>query len=315
MTSTDAPTTAAPAEPPAVDHDRGSITDLPAWLPAAGPREASVHIARTHVFAETSTDTDYICSTVSRDVYFGVPVRTREGNIIPDGCVLTTYDEVRGYYEGRAGSYVVLASAQLKSLSTDWYLFNESAATLRGTGMIGDIDATGREWIVNSAVLFPTAPDGIRGEVCVTRYPFVDIVGDTVVAPPPPSDPRTYLPLREMEHCALLDAFVGALRTGDAAQIAPLLSANHTMAVRLDDAGGSPSVHTAESGADAAASFAAMLDGVDDLTLLMRVATDWYVFAEFVGHRTGGGVRRLAVTLPAEGGLLTGAFGYGRDER
>lgn len=308
MTSTDATTG------PAVDHDRGSITDLPTWLPAVGAREAAVHTARTHVFAETSTDTDYICSTVSRDVYFGVPIRTREGNEIPDGCVLTTYDQVRGYYEGRAGSYVVLASAQLKSISTDWYLFNESAATLRGTGMIGDIDATGREWIVNSAVLFPTAPDGIRGEVCVTRYPFVDIVAGTVVTPPPPSDPRTYLPLREIEHCALLDELIGALRAHDTAHVERLLSTNHTMAVRLDAVTGEQRVVTATSGAEGAQGFDALLGDVEDLTLLTRIATEWYVFAEFVGRRAGGGVRRLAVSLPAEGGRITGAFGYGRDE-
>lgn len=296
-------------------HDRGSVTDLPGWLPEVGPRESSTHIARTHVFAETSTDTDYICSTISRDVYFGVPVRTREGNLIPDGSVLTTYDQVRGYYEGRAGSYVVLASAQLKSIATDWYLFNESAATLRGTGMIGDIDATGREFVVNSAVLFPTAPDGIRGEVCVTRYPFTDIVADTVVTPPPPADARTYLPLREMEHCALLDRFVGALRTHDDRAIVGALRASHSMAVRLDDVDRNQRVFTATTGADAAAAFATMFGDVEDLTLMMRIATEWYVFAEYLGRLPDGSVRRLALTHPVEDGVLTGTFGYGRDER
>ena len=278
------------------------------------PDERGRHIARTHVFAETSTDTDYICSTVSRDVYFGVPVRTREGNLIPDGSVLTTYDQVRGYYEGRAGSYVVLASAQLKSLSTDWYLFNESAATLRGTGMIGEIDATGREFVVNSAVLFPTAPDGIRGEVCVTRYPFTDIVADTVVTPPAPTDPRAYLPLREMEHCALLDRFVAALRAHDDAAIAGVLRGNHSMAVRLDDVTRTQRVFTATTGDDAAAAFATMFRDVEDLTLMMRLATDWYVFAEYLGRLPDGSVRRIAMTHPVEDGVLTGTFGYGRDE-
>lgn len=295
-------------------HDRGSVTDLPSWLAAVGPRESAAHIARTHVFAETSTDTDYICSTVSRDVYFGVPVRTREGNLIPDGSVLTTYDQVRGYYEGRAGSYVVLASAQLKSLATDWYLFNESAATLRGTGMIGDIDATDREFVVNSAVLFPTAPDGIRGEVCVTRYPFTDIVADTVVTPPPPTDPRTYLPLREMEHCALLDRFLAVLRAHDRAGVGGVLRANHSMAVRLDDASGAQRVFTATTGTDAEAAFAEMFGDVADLTLMMRIATEWYIFAEYLGQLPDGSVRRLALTHPVEDGVLTGTFGYGRDE-
>ena len=295
-------------------HDRGSVTDLPPWLPAVGSREASAHIARTHVFAETSTDTDYICSTISHDVYFGVPVRTRAGNEIPDGTVLTTYDQVRGYYEGRAGSYVVLASAQLKSISTDWYLFNESAATLRGTGMIGDIDATDREFVVNSAVLFPTAPDGIRGEVCVTRYPFIDIVADTVIAPPPPDDVRTYLPQREIEHCALLDQFLAALRAHDPARIAGTLRAHHTMAVRLDDVAHNQRVFTSSTNDGAEAAFASIFGEVRDLTLLMRIATDWYVFAEYLGQLPDGSVRRVALTHPVENGRLTGTFGYGRDE-
>ena len=302
MTSTDA------------RHDRGSIVDLPAWLAGVGPREESVHIARTHVFAETSTDTDYICSTISPDVYFGVPVRTREGNLIPDGTVLTTYDQVRGNYEGRAGSYVVLASAQLKSISTNWYLFNESAATLRGTGMIGHVDATDREWVVNSAVLFPTAPDGIRGEVCVTRYPFIDIVTNDVESPVPPTDPRTYLPLREIEHCALLDRFLSGLRAHDPARIAAELRPSHSMAVRLDDIAGHQRVFTATTGADAESAFAQMFGDVRDLLLVTRLATDWYVFAEYLGQLPDGSIRRLALTHPVENGQLTGTFGYGRDE-
>jgi hypothetical protein len=302
MTSTDA------------THDRGSIVDLPSWLAGVGPREEAVHIARTHVFAETSTDTDYICSTISHDVYFGVPVRTREGNQIPDGTVLTTYDQVRGYYEGRAGSYVVLASAQLKSISTNWYLFNESAATLRGTGMIGHVDATDREWVVNSAVLFPTAPDGIRGEVCVTRYPFVDIVTDDVDAPAPPSDPRTYLPLREIEHCALLDRNSAAMRAGSWARRPARKRSSHSMAVRLDDTSGNQRVFTATTGADAESAFAQMFGDVRDLLLVTRLATDWYIFAEYLGQLPDGSIRRLALTHPVENGQLTGTFGYGRDE-
>ncbi len=296
------------------DHDRGSVTHLPAWLARVGAREASAHIARTHVFAETSTDTDAICATISRDVYFGVPIRTRAGNEIPEGTVLTTFDQVRGYYEGRAGSYVVLASAQLKSVSTAWYLFNESAATLRGTGVIGDVDATDREFVVNSAVLFPTAADGIRGEVCVTRYPFVDIVRDAVAAPPPSNDPRTYLPLREMQHCALLDQFVSAIRDHDQSSVASALRANHTMAVRLDDTTGNQRVFTTTTTNDAQAAFVAMFGELRDLTLLTRIATDWYVFAEYLGQLADGSVRRLALTHPVEDGLLTGTFGYGRDE-
>ena len=295
--------------------DRGSIKATQDWLLDVGPREAAIHCARTHVFAETSTDTDYICSTISHDVYFGVPIRTRDGNAIPDGCVLINYDQVRGYYEGRAGSYVVLASAQLKSVATDWYLFNESAATLQGTGMIGDVDATNREWVVNSAVIFPTAPDGIRGEICVTRYPFVDMLTDTVITPPPPSDPRHYLPLREMEHTALIDRFLDALRAVDQPLIESSLAPDHTMAVRLDDVRANQLVLTSTTSDAASHNFVTMFDGASDLTLVCRIATEWYIFAEYLLHFDDGRVRRLALTHPVEGGKLTGTFGYGRDEQ
>lgn len=296
----------------ATEDYAGSVVGVQEWLAGVGPRESSIHIARTHVFAETSTDTDYICSTISKDVFFGVPTRTREGNVIPEGAVLTTYDKVRGYYEGRAGSYVVLASAQLKSLGTDWYLFNESAATLRGTGMIGDVDTTGREWIVNSAVLFPTAPDGIRGEICATRHPFVDVVKGDLVQPPPADGPK-HLSMRELAHTALLDRLLTALQRRDLAGVQSCLRPRHTMAIRFDDADGRPSVATSERADGAAGHLCAMLGEADDVTLLVRLATEWYVFAEFLAKMPSG-VRRLAVILPTDDGLFSSAFGYGKEE-
>src|SRR3954451_20145136 len=117
-------------------------TTVQSWMTGIGPRETSAVVARTHVAAETSTDVDAICATISHDVFFGVPTRTRAGNELLPGAVLTTYDEVEGYYSGRAGSYVVTASTQLKTVSTDRYLFNESAATLQGTREIGGVDAS-----------------------------------------------------------------------------------------------------------------------------------------------------------------------------
>jgi hypothetical protein len=289
-------------------------TTVQEWLREIGPREHAALIARTHVAAETSTDVDRICETISHDVYFGVPVRTRGGNEIPDGTVLTNYDQVRGYYEGRSGTYVVIASTQLKTLATDWYLFNESAATLRGTGVIGGIDVTGREFVVNSAVIFPTAPDGIRGEICVTRYPFDDIVADTVQVPPAPDDTRTYLPLGEMANCLLHDRFIETMVAKDIRALESHLRAQHTMAIRVDDRNGKQSVRTATSSHEAAAAFDVLLDGVVDLTLMTRVATDWYVFSEYLLRLDGGGVRRLAFSHPVERGQFTGTFGYGRDE-
>ncbi len=58
-----------------------------------------------------------------------------------------------------------------------------------------------------------------------------------------------------------------------------------------------------------------LFDGAADLTLLNRIASEWYVFAEYLVRLANGGRRRLALVHPVEDGKLTGTFGYGRDEQ
>jgi hypothetical protein len=92
------------------------------------------------------------------------------------------------------------------------------------------------------------------------------------------------------------------------------LSAPHTVAVLLDDVTGEQTVLTATTSDVAADHFVTMFNGATDLTLVSRISTEWYVFAEYLLHLDDGRVRRLALTHPVEGGKLTGTFGYGRDE-
>jgi hypothetical protein len=261
-------------------------TSVQPWLGDLGPRERSALVARSHIAAETSTDVDEIVATVSDDVFFALPVRTRHGHELREGSVLTDTAEVHTYYSNRSGSYVVRDSAQLKSLTTDWYVFNETAATLEGTGQVGEVDATGKQWVVRSIVLFPTAADGIRGEICATRDPMDDVIRQTVQSPP--GD--------ELANGKLLDRLSLAARDRDWATFHGCFADAHTLAIR--DRG---EVHT-DPGA-----LEHLLAG-DDLTLLVRMATDWYVFAEYL---LDGGSRRLAVIQPVEGGRVTGTFGYG----
>ena len=149
------------------------------WLREVGPRGVALDAVRTHIAAEVDTRTEVIMSTVSADPWFPLPDRA------PEGLGLTVAEgtaDVTRYYAERSDGYVVLASNQLKQLVADWYVFNESAATLRQTGPIGDVEGVDVEFVVNSAVLFPTAPDGIRGEIAVTRYPFADVIQGRVTA-------------------------------------------------------------------------------------------------------------------------------------
>ncbi len=280
------------------------------WLRDVGER--SLFTVRYHVIEETAVDAEAVCATISKDVFFAVPNRTRAGNEIPPGTVLTSYDQVRDYYAGRLDSYAVLDSRPLRSIAGDWYVFNDSAATLRGTGAVGDADATGAEFVVNSAVLFPTADDGIRGEICVTRHPFDDVVRGT--EPHIVAEPASY-PAREMRHSAMLDELVDALRIGSDANVAALLSPGHTAATRFDAIDGAPGISTARNRADGQKILTSIFAGARDIAIVSRIATDWYVFAEYVADLGGGRVRRFAATHPIDDGLFSGTFGYGKEEQ
>jgi hypothetical protein len=270
------------------------------WLPDAGAR--ALYTMRRHVAAETSADTDLICATVSRNVFFAVPVRTRAGNEIPPGSVLTSYDEVHDYYDRRADSYVVVNSCQLRSVASDWYAFNESAATLH--------PSEGPEFVVNSAILFPTAEDGIRGEICITRHPFEDVAAGRV-----PEDPTDgSFPAAEMGNAALLDAWLTALQSGRDAEIEALLSPRHSLAIRVDDREGVPGIHTGSDRAVTTGILSEVFSGGRDVGLVARLVSAWYVFAEYAIPLKRGGIRRIALIQSAEDGRLTSSFGYGWEE-
>jgi hypothetical protein len=60
--------------------------------------------------------------------------------------------------------------------------------------------------------------------------------------------------------------------------------------------------------------------GARDITLLGRVTTEWYVFAEYLAvfdaaaAAGGGRLRRIFAVHPVRYGKFEGTFGYGLDE-
>jgi hypothetical protein len=283
------------------------------WLENAGRRGVALGTVRAHIAAEVDTRTDVIMSTVSADPWFPLPER------LPAGLELTVAEgtrDVTEYYANRADGYVVLASNQLKQLVADWYVFNESAATLKQTGAIGDVAAGDAEFVVNSAVLFPTAPDGIRGEIALTRYPFADVIAGRVPPRSAPSGPLAHIPVGELETSVLLDRLLDGLRAGD---VRALVTDDHCLAVRIDR-GDTLARFEGHDGQASAEALASMFTGARDLTVLGRITTDWYVFAEYLavfdpsddgGHPR---LRRVVAIHPVRDGRLEGTFGYGIDE-
>jgi hypothetical protein len=282
-------------------------------LARVGRRGRALDVVRAHIAAEVDARTDVIMSTVSVDPWFPVPER------LPEGLALTIVEgtaDVTEYYAARSEGYVVVASNQLKQLVTDWYVYNESAATLRQTGAIGAVPAGDAEFVVQSAVLFPTAGDGIKGEIALTRYPFGDVIAGRVPAPTTPTGPRAYLPVAELEHSALLDRLLGALRAGD---VTALVTPDHQLAVRVDGPVRSErfECHDGSASADA---LVALFAGAHDLTVLARMTTEWSVFAEYVAafdpspgvdHEW---VRHVVAIHAVRDGRFEGTFGYGFDE-
>src|SRR5262245_34574118 len=218
------------------------------WMARVGPRGRALDAVRAHIAAEVDARTDVIMSTVSADPWFPLPDRTSAGLTL---TVAEGTDAVTDYYSERSDGYIVLASNQLKQLVAEWYVCNESVATLRQTGVIGDVPAGGAEFVVQSAVLFPTADDGIRGEIALTRYPFDDVLTGRVAAPPASS---SYLPVAEVEHSALLDRVLDGLRAGD---VRGLVTSDHHLAVRVDGYG-APARFVSHDGADSSQALVTM---------------------------------------------------------
>jgi hypothetical protein len=89
--------------------------------------------------------------------------------------------------------------------------------------------------------------------------------------------------------------------------------------VRIDGPG-SPARFECHDGTRSADALVALFAGARDLTVIGRLSTEWYVFAEYLAvldpstTAAGGRLRRVAAIHPVRDGKLEGTFGYGFDE-
>jgi hypothetical protein len=137
-----------------------------------------------------------------------------------------------------------------------------------------------------------------------------DVIRGTLpTAPPGRSSLET-----QRRNGALLDRYAQAVRAGDWPAAAAEMAGNHSLAVRIDPLNAAPAVHDA-TGVDASlARLHHIFDAAEDLTLMVRLASEWYVFAEYLVELRSGSTRRVALTQPIDDGKIIGTFGYGRDE-
>lgn len=269
-------------------------------------------LARAHVEAETSNDLERILATVSGQPWFPLLDHGPDGALSLD--VRATEADVREYYAHRGTTYDIVASQGLHQLTTDWYDVRESVATLRHVGMVDGVPPTGEEFHVNSAVVFPAAPDGIAGEIVWTRYPFGEVLSGTAT-PPPPVDAPAHLPGRQLLVARTHDALVDAWRAGDREVLTDCLAPEAHWAVRRWRSDGEPYDHVLRRRDEVVA----WLTSPDErsstrgISVVRRIVTAWYVVAEYAIETPAGTRRAIALHPVGDDGRLRAELSEQRD--
>jgi SnoaL-like domain len=265
---------------------------------------ASIATAERHIETEYQDDLSLTLATVTAEHprYAMMPTPGRIE-------VVTDSDGVRAFYENSRAIFRPAALRIRTQIATDWYFFLEGVASRRDT-------ATGEEFTINTVTLFPAAADGIVGEFLWERHEAPP--GSRQA--PDARGARTDLPVAAVRSLALHDALVQALRANDLDALVAPFAEDFLLANRSYIAG-SPMVKGEGRGAARSywEEFLATYQ-VEDVAVVNRNATEWYVFAEealTVARRIGGDRAeqfRVAVFYPLNAeGQIQGELGYGTD--
>lgn len=297
------------------------MTSTTSTSASPGPRSAAALARQTahvresiergveHVAAEKRNDAAEIVATVDPRPYF--PMIDHDGHGGLTVQLITDIGAVAEYYSDRHTSYEIVESRQVATASTEFYMLRESVATLRGVGDVGGVATGGMEFMVNSAVLFPTTAAGIGGELVYTRYPFGDVVAGRVVAPTPADGPA-HLPNDRIAVVDVHDAYLDAWRRNDTAAMASCLSEDCRWERRTRHADEPASArHDSATGREATqALFERWADAMPvEIVVLNRLVSEWYVFADLHVVFEDSAVRHIALHPVGPDGLLRAELG------
>jgi hypothetical protein len=229
-------------------------------------------LAMRHVLSERTNDVDQVMPTISDTVCYLMPdVSSPDSELM----VLTERDQVRDFYGGERRFMEIVDATMLVELTSDWYTFLEAVSTTRQveTGTLHHNDV---------AVLFPLAPDGIVGEILLTRRPWVEAYASTTPAPGTTNDigdPDSPRCRAQRNHARFLEL----LRTGDIEGLSEVFTPDAEIAVR-DPRRSEVSVLQGRGLDRVRERVRAIVGGVTDREIhtMNRVVGDWYVFAEWL---------------------------------
>jgi len=265
------------------------------------PLLASLAKSESHMRSEYGTKMVGVMDTVSKHPHFVMPLEP--GNV----AILSGFDTIDAMYKASVERADPRASRVLKQLTSDWYVFIENVPTRYWVEAERPITA-------QTVTMFVTDdPDGITGEYAWQRA----YVSPTETAPPG----ELPLPERELASLDRHDRLLAALKTGDLDAIGELLDPQCVWAQRdyMNDmpGGAVTDLRGARQALEHIAAWHARMKP-QAVTVINRMVTDWYIFAEelWVVRPEGGTPLecRIAVIYPlSREGLFEGALGFGRD--
>jgi hypothetical protein len=268
-----------------------------------------------HLDAELRDDLEDTMATVTRHPTYAIA--QNDSGLVTDRMVtVTDHHDLREFYSASFKAVKVAASRLLTNVSSDWYEFIENVPTRYHV-------SEDEYRTVNSVTLIPRTGDRIQGEFLWERGS--DLEEPTPAPVPEELHPSGTIPTVRLRNANLHQNLLDALSEG-----------------RIDDAmsrtGPSPLWATRSYAPDAGPAPLAKAEGRDQLrslldswcemfdieriSTLIRLATEWYVFAEelyTVTVKKGAlsGERRefrQAIFYPmSPDGLILGAMGYGTD--
>lgn len=275
-------------------------------------RVRSGEAAWAHIRAEYDNVVDGIMETLVPEEPYAYTVMPVLGDPVPAGAIphqrfATTRTDLRDAYESLNRFSATRPLRTVAEVRGDWYVFVYGVAE----GLIRSINQVMHTPV---AVLFPTmGKTGITGELLWYRSgdgPAFTGGGDGPLA-------------AETAVLERHEALLAGLREADPAAVAALFDPGAQIGVRdyVNDAGGLAELHSAEALLRHLQHFFARYE-VHEISLIHRLATDWFVFAELlwiVEDKRQPGIRAAFFTAQhAEvrpDGLFADLIGHGTDRQ
>jgi hypothetical protein len=275
--------------------------------------EENLEKVHAHLQAEFSNDIDRIMGSVAQDPRFAI--LTREAGVL-EFEVPETLDGVREHYVNLRSTLEVLRSRQIRRIVSNWFVFQQSVATMRPRSAADAHLGSAQDFAVDTAVLFPIAADGILGEIPWNRLSFAEAMASRSRHHEPPTEEL-------MDTVDLHEAFLAAWRDGNALGLVDLLEDDCGLAVRDFTRPDGPMCVAAGKVdiEDRLAEQFALCSPLEG-TVLSLVVTDWYIFSNvrwIVEQRSGTGTAlpyemSTATILPiSDARRIRAIVGYGTE--